>query len=307
MFKDYLIAKGAALKGALGKARGFLAKKLLPLLQRDLDGATLAGIEQLLLEADFGAKFTSEVLQRTRRDARQFAQAPNRMVWLKSAILDVAQDEAFAPWDFGNQVPWTAMMVGINGHGKTTTSAKLANFCQRRERTTSLVAADTFRAAGAEQLIEWAHRLEVPHISGARGADPASVIFDGLQSAVAGRHQTCIIDTAGRLHTHRDLMQQLQKMRRVCAKVVEGAPHEIFLVVEAPTGQNALQQARVFAEHLPITGIILTKLDGSAKGGIALALQKECKLPVRFIGTGEGIEDLQIFELAPFIEALFEN
>ncbi len=307
VLKEYLLAKGTALKAALGKARGFLARRLSTLLHGKLDASTLQSLEQVLLEADFGAGFVQEVLNVIRLDPQAMAPSLNRLALMRRAILQVAQKRVFAPMTWEKKMPWTAMIVGVNGHGKTTSSAKLAHFCQNRDLSTLLVAADTYRAAGAEQLSEWGRKFDIPIVAGVRGADPAAVIFDGLSSAVARKFKACVIDTAGRLHTHLDLMREVQKMHRVCAKICEGAPHEVFLVVEAPTGQNALKQVRTFAEHIPISGIILTKLDGSAKGGIALALQRECNIPVRFLGTGEGIGDLRAFDLHAFVDALFED
>lgn len=303
---DYLVAKGSALKGALFKARNFLSQRLASFFEGKLDEHQIRKLENLLLEADFGQQLVAKILERLHVHARAQKEGGASFETLKRVICEVALAQDFPPLKVPKERPWTLMVVGVNGHGKTTTCAKLARFCQNSNLTPGLVAADTYRAAAPEQLQSWANQLDVSLSRGAERSSPASVIFDGLQFANARKLDACIIDTAGRLHNQPHLMEELQKMHRVCGKVQSGAPHQVFLVVEAPTGQNALNQAKLFAEHIPLTGFILTKIDGASKGGIALALQTECKTPVRFLGTGESVDDLRAFDTRAFIEALFD-
>jgi fused signal recognition particle receptor len=199
------------------------------------------------------------------------------------------------------------MMVGINGAGKTTTIGKLARRLQVEGHKVMLAAGDTFRAAAVEQLQAWGERNGIPVIAQARSADPASVVFDAMQAARARGMDVLIVDTAGRLHTQANLMAELSKIKRVMAKIDPAAPHEVMLVVDAGTGQNAVAQAGQFNEAVGLTGITLTKLDGTAKGGVILAIAKKTGIPIRFIGVGEGIEDLRVFDAAEFVGALFET
>jgi fused signal recognition particle receptor len=198
-------------------------------------------------------------------------------------------------------------IVGVNGTGKTTTAAKLANLVQKQGTTAMLAACDTFRAAAVEQLKLWGDRLNVPVIAGAHGADPASVAHDAVSSALSKNAQYLFIDTAGRLHTKSNLMQELQKVHRVMDKKLPGAPHETLLVLDATTGMNALIQAREFNKAVKLTGLVVTKLDGTSKGGMIIAIQKELGIPIKFIGLGEKPEDLQPFDARQFAEALFEE
>jgi fused signal recognition particle receptor len=199
------------------------------------------------------------------------------------------------------------LVVGVNGTGKTTTIGKLAEQLRRHDRSVVLAAADTFRAAAEEQLEIWAERAKADFVGGKRGADPAAVAYDAVEATRARGHDVAIIDTAGRLHTQSNLMEELAKVRRVIETRLEGAPHETLLVVDATTGQNGLQQARLFAQAVDVTGIVLTKLDGTSKGGIALAIAHELKIPVKLIGIGEGIEDLRPFDPEDFGHALFDG
>jgi fused signal recognition particle receptor len=199
------------------------------------------------------------------------------------------------------------LMVGVNGSGKTTTTGKLAQRFVTEGRTVTLAAADTFRAAAIEQLEVWAERAGVEIIRQKQGADPSAVLFDALQSAKARGTGVLLVDTAGRLHTKDNLMAELEKMRRTASRVIEGAPHEVWLVLDATTGQNGLEQARRFTESAGVTGLILTKLDGTAKGGIVIAIARELNLPIRYIGVGEQAEDLLPFEPEKFISSLFES
>jgi fused signal recognition particle receptor len=204
------------------------------------------------------------------------------------------------------QQPYVIMVVGVNGVGKTTTIAKLANRFRERGRSVLVAAADTFRAAASEQLDIWAQRAGVAIIRTQQGADPAAVAFDAVQSAKSRGTEVVIVDTAGRLHTKSNLMEEMKKISRVMSRVITEAPHDVLLVIDATTGQNGLRQAEVFSQAVPVTGLVVTKLDGTAKGGIIFAIQEKLKIPVRFIGVGEGIDDLQPFDPKEFVEALFE-
>lgn len=305
MLKEFFSRKTETLVSALSKARDFF-RAALPLAGRGkLTAETLVALDDLLIQADFGRPLASKVMKELR--AQTLANSPlSALELLKKAILQISLDQQL-PIPSALTKPQTVMIVGVNGHGKTTTCAKLAAHFKDLGHRPLLIAADTFRAAGSEQLGLWSERLNVEIVQGKRGEQPAAVVFDGMQIAVREKFDLCLIDSAGRLHNQHHLMQELQKMQRVCNKVQAGAPHEILLIVEAPTGQNAIEQVKKFASYLMITGIVLTKLDGSAKGGIALAIQQECKIPVRFIGTGEGVADFKVFEIQSFINALFDS
>jgi fused signal recognition particle receptor len=220
-----------------------------------------------------------------------------------AAILDVPVDAATAAQPEGG--PRVVMLLGVNGAGKTTTIGKLAHRLMDEGRDVALIAGDTFRAAAAEQLEQWGRRVGARVTRGKEGADPASVVFDGLKAASDDGAQDVLVDTAGRLHTQVNLMEEIKKVRRVMGKAVPGAPHEVWLVVDATTGQNAIQQARSFHEATQVTGIVLTKLDGTAKGGVVLGVCDILGLPVRFVGVGERVEDLRPFEPVAFVDALF--
>jgi fused signal recognition particle receptor len=202
--------------------------------------------------------------------------------------------------------PYVIMVVGVNGVGKTTTIAKLANRFRERGRSVLVAAADTFRAAASEQLDIWAQRTGVAIIRTQQGADPAAVAYDAVQSAKARGTEVVIVDTAGRLHTKSNLMEEMKKISHVMSRVIAEAPHEVLLVIDATTGQNGLRQAEVFSQAVGVTGLVVTKLDGTAKGGIIFSIQEKLKIPVRFIGVGEGLDDLQPFDPKEFVEALFE-
>jgi fused signal recognition particle receptor len=210
------------------------------------------------------------------------------------------------PVAVASEPPTVILMVGVNGSGKTTTTGKLAAHFQAEGKKVLLCAADTFRAAAIEQLEVWSQRTSAEMIRQAQGADPSAVVFDALQSAKARKLDVLLVDTAGRLHTKSNLMTELEKMRRTAARVVPGAPHEVWLVLDATTGQNGLEQARKFTESAGVTGLVLTKLDGTAKGGIVVAITRELGLPIRYIGVGEQIDDLLPFEPQKFISSLFE-
>ena len=299
------------LKERLGRTRGSLTEGLARLVlgKKAIDDEILEEIETRLLMADVGADATARIIAdltaRVRR--KQLGDAEALLAALKedmhailapcSVPLDIAVDRR----------PFVILMVGVNGVGKTTTIGKLAKYLQAEGRSVMLAAGDTFRAAAVEQLQTWGERNDVAVIAQARAADPASVIFDALQAAKARGTDVLIADTAGRLHTQSNLMEELKKIKRVMTKLEASAPHEILLVIDAGTGQNALNQARQFHEAVGLTGIILTKLDGTAKGGIIFAIAEQMKLPIRFIGVGESIDDLRPFDAGDFVEALFAS
>jgi len=278
----------------------------------EIEEELLEELEMRLLTADVGVDATESLLapleQKIKRKEKTDAQVVINT--LRAGMLDIVKTVA-KPIDFDQcrqqNKPFVILMVGINGAGKTTTIGKLATQCLRRLRTVMLAAGDTFRAAAVEQLQTWGERNQVPVISQGTGADPAAVVFDALQAAQARNIHILIADTAGRLHTQNNLMEELKKIKRVMGKLDADAPHETLLVLDASQGQNALQQAREFNKAIGVDGIVLTKLDGSAKGGILLAIAKELAIPVRFIGIGEGINDLIPFNAEAYVDALLDN
>lgn len=297
------------LKQGLNRTREHLTKGLAHLMlgKKTVDEELLEEIETLLLTADVGVEATQFLLEEltTRVAHQQLISADALFLTLQEnmhAILQPVEQPLLIPTNLGK--PFVILMVGVNGAGKTTTIGKLANRFLAEGRSVMLAAGDTFRAAAVEQLEAWGKQNNVPVISQQGRADSASVIYDALQSATARGIDILIADTAGRLHTQDNLMAELQKVRRVINKLDASAPHETMLVIDAVTGQNALVQAKQFRESVQITGLTITKLDGTAKGGIILAMAKQLALPIRFIGIGEGIEDLRVFEAIPFIEAL---
>jgi fused signal recognition particle receptor len=276
-------------------------------LTREVDESTLQDLEPVLLAADIGTPTTLLILEHLRQRALRVgisggAQLKALLKTELRAILDgVAQ-----PIRHPDAPPEVVMMVGVNGTGKTTTSGKLAAYFTAQGHSVLLCAADTFRAAAIEQLEVWAQRSGVAIIKTKQGGDPSAALYDACSAAKARGTGILIVDTAGRLHTKTDLMKELDKMRRTAEKLVPGAPHQTLLVMDATTGQNGLQQARLFTEAARVTGIVLTKLDGTAKGGIVLAIATELKLPVVYAGTGEKIEDLIPFDSESFIDSLLD-
>ncbi len=263
-------------------------------------------LEEALLAADVGGQTTAELIARLQERCRRErpTEASVLKTYLKEEMLAVLQ-KLPNPELVGQAKPWVIMIVGVNGVGKTTTIAKLAaRFCQEQKKVL-LVAADTFRAAAIEQLEVWAERLGVDLLKHQSGASPAAVAFDGMKAAIARRVDVVIVDTAGRLHTKTPLMEELKKMHRVIARELPGAPHETLLVLDAATGQNALSQAQTFQRALPLTGVILAKMDGSAKGGVVLSITDRLGVPIRCVGLGERAGDLQDFDAVDFVEALF--
>ncbi|HKK13349.1 MAG TPA: signal recognition particle-docking protein FtsY [Gammaproteobacteria bacterium] len=299
----------ARLRAGLRKTRTGLTEGVASLVlgRKQIDDELLEEIETQLLVADVGVEATATIIddltQRVKR--RQLADA--------DALLQALSEDMqglLAPCTAPLRVdparrPFVILMVGVNGVGKTTTIGKLTRRLQDEGRSVMLAAGDTFRAAAVEQLQAWGERNGVPVIAQHKGADAASVVYDALQAARARETDVLIADTAGRLHTQSNLMEELKKVKRVLAKIDPEAPHEIMLVVDAGTGQNALNQALQFHEAVGLTGITLTKLDGTAKGGIIFAIAKRLGVPIRFIGVGEGVEDLRPFDAAEFVQALF--
>jgi len=292
----------AALRVSLASTRRGLLERLQGAWAsgRDVDGR-LAALEEVLLTADVGVKTTRELLATLRPRARELADAPALRAALRDDMVAVLACERRASC---TGQPHVVLVAGVNGVGKTTTIGKLARFYARSGKTVLLVAADTFRAAAAEQLGRWAERVGVPCVRHQAGADPSAVAFDGLKAGVARGVDVVIVDTAGRLHVKTHLIEELKKIVRVVGRQVEGAPHEVLLVIDATTGQNAIAQARVFSEALPLTGVVLTKLDGTAKGGSVLAIPSELGIPIEYVGFGEGVDDLAPFDAAGFVDAL---
>ena len=299
------------LKQGLTRTRSSLTDGLARLVlgKKAIDDELLEEIETHLLTADVGAAATQRILDdlAARVKRKQLGDAEALLAALKEdmgAILAPCSQPLVIPAEIR---PYIILMVGVNGVGKTTTIGKLAKRLQGEDLSVMLAAGDTFRAAAVEQLQAWGQRNDVTVIAQERAADPASVIFDGIQAARARKVDVLIADTAGRLHTQSNLMEELKKIKRVMAKLDADAPHETLLVIDASIGQNALNQARQFHEAVGVSGIVLTKLDGTAKGGVIFAVAEQMKLPIRYIGVGEGIDDLRPFDADDFVEALFAS
>ena len=297
------------MRQAVTRTRESLAESIgqIVALTREVDESTLASLGPLLLAADVGSATTNIVLDKLRQRAlRTGIEGGAELKTLLKVELQAVLDKVIRPVDHPDNPPEVIMMVGVNGTGKTTTSGKLAAYFTARGRTVLLCAADTFRAAAIEQLEVWAQRSGVQIIKTKQGGDPSAALYDACSAAKARGTQVLIVDTAGRLHTKSDLMKELDKMRRTAEKLVPGAPHQTLLVMDATTGQNGLQQARLFTEAARVTGIVLTKLDGTAKGGIVLAIATELGLPVVYAGTGEKIDDIIPFDSKSFIDSLID-
>ncbi|MCX6639586.1 MAG: signal recognition particle-docking protein FtsY [bacterium] len=300
------------LKDTLQATRQKLGGQLLNIFSshQKIDDELFDELEEALISADVGLDTTQAIMSSLREKVRKTAGTSGDPQIVKDLLVDVIAEIITPPVSFEkprlDHKPSVILVVGVNGSGKTTTIAKLADYYQRQEQRVLLAAADTFRAAAAEQLLAWGDRVGVQVIRQQSGADPAAVAFDALQSARARQFDLLIIDTAGRLHNKTNLMQELAKITRVLKKQDPEAPHEVFLVLDGTTGQNAVQQAKVFQEICGVTGIIIAKLDGTAKGGAVLAICRELHLPLRFIGTGEKLEDLEEFDPLTYAKALFE-
>ena len=268
---------------------------------REIDPDTTEALEELLLSADVGVAATERIVTAVRARARA---GESLRDLVKLEILSIFN--ATEPPPASNHRPQVMLIVGVNGTGKTTTVGKLANALKTSGKDPLVCAADTFRAAAVEQLAVWAERAHVDLVRAKEGSDPAAVVFDAIQAGKARGRDPILIDTAGRLHTRVNLMSELDKIRRVAARAAEGAPHEVLLVLDATVGQNGLTQAREFTSVAGVTGIVLTKLDGTAKGGIAVAIANDLKLPIRYVGVGEGIDDLIPFSARDYVDALFQ-
>jgi fused signal recognition particle receptor len=278
---------------------GFFKKLLQRFTKPDIDWDDL---EAQLIAGDLGAKLAMKIVEDLQAKQRTL-HGVDIIGVTKQHIREILPKEVPKLESFADK-PKVILVVGVNGTGKTTSSAKLAHHLQQQGRSVVLAAADTFRAAAVEQLEVWASRIHVPLIKGPPNADPSAVCFDAYQNAAAKKADFLICDTAGRLHTRHNLMEELRKVQRVLGKKDPTAPHEVFLVVDATTGGNALQQAREFHKAAPLTGLIVTKLDGSGKGGILIPIQQELSVPTRFVGTGEGADDFKAFETGEFLDQL---
>jgi fused signal recognition particle receptor len=300
--------------GFLGKIRQGLAKTTQQIVERfgfideperrgrPVDVETIEALEEALISADVGVAATDRIVGAVREKA---GHGDSLRQLVKREIRDIlASTDRTAS---NGHTPRVVLVVGVNGTGKTTTVGKLARILKEEGKQPLICAADTFRAAAVEQLEVWANRAGVDIIRAKHGADPAAVVFDAIASGKAKRRDVVIVDTAGRLHTRVNLMAELDKIRRIAAREVEGAPHEVLLVLDATVGQNGVTQAREFTLAAGVTGIVLTKLDGTAKGGVAVAIAQDLQLPIRYVGVGEAIDDLVPFSAEEYVDALFED
>ncbi|HSE86587.1 MAG TPA: signal recognition particle-docking protein FtsY [Candidatus Binatia bacterium] len=299
------------LKSGLTKSRESWSQKFGAIFQNQRwDEESLEAMEENLIAADLGPKATQKLMELLRRQSPGGAEdlAQEMSSRLQQAMVELLQASTTPPKRLPLSArPWVIVFLGVNGVGKTTTIAKLAAQYRSAGKKVLLVAADTFRAAAIEQLEAWAQRVGVDVVKHRAGADPSAVVYDGIQAAKSRGVDVLLIDTAGRLHTKVHLIEELKKIRRVISREQPDAPHETLLVLDATTGQNSLQQARVFKEATDISGIVLTKLDGTAKGGVIVSIQEELGVPVRYVGVGEDVEDLQPFDASQFVQALFEK
>lgn len=299
-------------KGVEKSREGLLNKIGKSIAGKDkIDDATLDDLEDALITSDVGVKTTIEIIDRLeKRVARDkfITQNELQQIMREEITALLKENRPGQPAEFDAEFPTkphVIMIVGVNGVGKTTTIGKLAHLYKKAGKNVMLGAADTFRAAAVDQLKIWSERADVPIIEQGQNADPSAVAYDTVASAKSKNADVVLVDTAGRLHNKKSLMEELAKIKRVMGKVVDGAPHEILLVLDASTGQNAMQQANAFTDVVDVTGLVLTKLDGTAKGGIVIGVSNELDVPVKYIGVGEQIEDLQVFEREGFVKALF--
>jgi len=298
------------LKSGVQKTRDGLVSRIEDVIsgKKEIDADLLEELEYTLISADIGVATTQEILDRIRErvDRKLVADSSELRGLIREYLLEVLE-ATDRPLAWVDEPPAVIMLVGVNGAGKTTTIGKLTAHFKSEGNTVILCAADTFRAAAIEQLEVWGERTATQVVRQQTGSDPSAVMFDALSAAKSRRIDYVIVDTAGRLQTKSNLMAELEKMRRTAARVIPDAPHEVLLVLDATTGQNGLEQARRFTETSGVTGIVLTKLDGTAKGGVVLGIVDEQQLPIRFIGIGERVEDLREFDPQSFVEALFER
>jgi fused signal recognition particle receptor len=299
------------MSGAVQKTKENLVTRVDELFRgpREISPELLRDLERLLISADVGVRTAAEIVGRVRQEseASNRTDAEHVRACIRQELVRILESAATTPREIGDGLPLVVMMVGINGTGKTTTIGKLAQRYRAEGNTVLLCAGDTFRAAATEQLEIWGQRTGAEVIRQKPGADPSAVLYDALTAARARAVDFVIVDTAGRLHTKTNLMQELSKMRRTAEKLIPGAPHETLLVLDATTGQNGLQQARQFTSAAGVTGLVVTKLDGTARGGIVVAIARELGLPVRYVGTGEKADDLIPFDARQFADSLFGN
>ena len=297
------------MKEAVSRTRENLAERIEDAVSfnKEIDRNTLDDLEATLIGADLGTTTTHEVLEKLREkaDRKQIKDVDELKRLLKEELLAILTAANSQPVQKVDSTPEVILVVGVNGTGKTTTIGKLAQVFRPQGKNVLMCAADTFRAAAIEQLEIWGQRTGTEVIKTKAGGDPAAVLFDALQAATARKTDYVVVDTAGRLHTKTNLMAELEKMRRTAQRIVPGAPHETLLVMDATTGQNGLQQARLFTEAAGVTGIVLTKLDGTAKGGVVVAISRELGVPVRYVGVGEKAGDLLPFDPNEFVDSLF--
>ncbi|HEV8227957.1 MAG TPA: signal recognition particle-docking protein FtsY [Methylomirabilota bacterium] len=294
------------LKQGLERSRQAIGQGLdgLLALGRPVDEAMLEELEELLIASDLGTADAVDIVGRLRAEAKRTGALSSQDVRaLLRRLLEEALAGSAAPLELGSK-PSVMLMLGVNGAGKTTSTGKLAASLVAEGKSVLLAAADTFRAAAVEQLEEWGRRAKVDVIRQGTGADPAAVLFDAVKAATARGVDVLLVDTAGRLHTKSNLMDELSKLKKVVSRQLPGAPHECLMVIEAPTGQNGIQQAKLFHEAVGLTGLVLTKLDGTAKGGIVVRIYRELGVPIKLVGTGEQIEDLQPFDPKSFVDGL---
>ncbi len=296
------------IKDKLSKTRSKISTSLSSIITfgRDIDDELIEDLQATLISDDIGVKTTDMLVEdlRTAYKKRQITKSEEIIPFLKEKLKDYWPSEA-SELNHSESGPTVILVAGINGSGKTTSIAKMAYILSRNNKKVIVAACDTFRAAAVEQLTIWAERIGVDIVKHKSGADPSAVAYDACEAAVAREADYLILDTAGRLHTQKHLMEELSKIRKVAAKKIPGSPHEVLLVVDATTGQNAIMQAKMFTQAVNVTGIFLAKLDGTAKGGIVISIKQQLDIPVKFVGLGEKPEDIAEFDPAEFVEALF--
>ncbi|MCH9634409.1 MAG: Signal recognition particle receptor FtsY [Chlamydiae bacterium] len=293
------------LKSVFLKTRSYLGDRVRKIFSKSIDENTLEELEHLLYSADLGSSMSQEIVSDIQKNFKKNPKVdPDEILkHIKSRVKSHLSEYSS---QLELKTPLTVILiVGVNGNGKTTSTAKLANYYKKSGKKVLLAAADTFRAAAVDQIEMWSKKIGVDLIKAQLGSDPAAVAFDSITAALSRKADVLIIDTAGRLQTKTHLMQELEKVKRVLQKQCPDAPHETLLTIDATIGQNAIEQAKVFHEHTPLTGLILTKLDGSSRGGVVVPIQKEIQIPIKFVGVGEKVDDLKIFDPNAFVDELF--